>query len=82
MNFRRNRTIRKANRITRRIYRGWLGKNVTVNVGGRTVVSDTLLGFDVKGDRLVLHFAGTTVTNIAGGQPPTHIWCDDVRVAA
>jgi hypothetical protein len=83
---------RKANRTTRSIYAAWLGKNVTVNVGGHTVVSDKLIGYNVDGDRLVLNFAGgsnvtniaggANVTNIAGGQPPTHIWCDDVRRAA
>lgn len=80
--YRKRRTVRKANQTTRRIYRNWVGKNVTVRVGGHTVISDKLLGYDVNGDRLTLHFAGNvTVTNIAGGQPPTHIWCDDVRRA-
>lgn len=80
---RKRRTVRKANRTTRSIYAAWLGKTVTVNVGGHTVVSDKLIGYDVDGDRLTLNFAGgSNVTNIAGGQPPTHIWCDDVRVAA
>lgn len=78
--YRRN---RKAKRTVRTVYAAWLGKTVTVNVGGRTVVSDKLIGFDVDGDRLTLHFSGgSNVTNIAGGQPPTHIWCDDVRQVA
>lgn len=85
MNFFRNffRTRRTNRAIQTAHYRNWLGKNVTVNVGGHTIVSDTLIGYNVDGDRLVLNFAGgANVTNIAGGQPPTHIWCDDVRRAA